>query len=362
MKIAIDISPLKSGHNLWHRVRGTGFYIENLKNALLKFYPNNNYIFFSKGEKLPENVEIVHYPYFEPFFFTLPLIKQYKTIVTVHDLTPLAFPKYFPAGIKGKLKWEIQKMALKNVDAIITDSNCSKNDIIKYAKINPEKINVVYLAASGEFKRIQNSPASPSEAGRTEFKIQNLREKYELPEKFALYVGDVTWNKNLPRLIESVKKIKVPLVMVGKALTQKNFDQTNPWNQDLIKVQKMIEQNNKILRLGFVSTEDLVMLYNIATVFVMPSIYEGFGLPVLEAMQCGCPVVTTKEGSLPEIANEAAFYVDAHNIENIAKGIKEVFSSERLQKKLIEKGLSNSKNFSWQKTAQETIRVYEKQI
>lgn len=348
MRVAIDISPIKSGHFLQHRVRGTGFYIENLKRSLLQYYPQNSYTFFSRGEKLPKNVDLAHYPYFEPFFLTLPVLKKHKTVVTVHDLTPLVFPKYFPKGIKGRVKWEIQKRLLKQSDAIITDSISSRNDIAKFARISPEKINVVYLAASESFKKI--------ERGKWE---EEIRKKYNLPEKFVLYVGDVTWNKNLPRLIDAIGKINLPLVMVGKALVEKNFDKTNPWNQDLVNVQKKIEENKKIIPLGFIPISDLVMLYNLATVFAMPSLYEGFGLPVLEALSCGCPVVTTREGSIPEIAADAVSYVDAYNTESITNGIREVFFNQKLQSVFSRKGLKRAKEFSWKKTVAATIEVYK---
>lgn len=352
MRIAIDVSPIKNIDKISHRVRGTGFYIENLKRALLKYFPDNQYTFFTRGESLPKNIDLVHYPYLEPFFLTLPVLKKNKTIVTVHDLTPLVFPKDFKVGLKGRLKWEIQKLSLKRVDSIIADSECSKKDIIKYTGIPESKVHVVYLAAGEEFKKVESS----------ELKVENLRRKYNLPEKFALYVGDVTWNKNLPRLIGAIKEANIPLIMIGKALTEKNFDKSNPWNQDMVKVQRMIKEDKNIICPGFVPTEDLVMFYNKATVFVMPSLYEGFGLPVLEAMSCGCPVIISQEGSLPEIAGSAAFYVDAYDEKNISKGIKEVFYNKELQKDLSEKGLSRVKSFSWKKTAKETMNVYEKKI
>lgn len=351
MKIAIDISPLRSGHYLWHRVRGTGYYIENLKKSLLKYYPQNEYVFFSKEDKVPESIDILHIPYFEPFFLTLPLRKKYKTIVTVHDLTPLVFPKQFPSGIKGKLKWQVQKRSLSNADAIITDSESSKKDIIKYAGIPPKKIHVVYLAASNVFKKVEKSSI-----------LGSIREKYKLPKKFVLYVGDVTWNKNLPALIKAVNEVKVPLVMVGKALVSTDFDRENPWNQDLIEIQGLIGENKRIICLGFVPSEDLVMLYNIATVFVMPSLYEGFGLPVLEAMSCGCPVITSKEGSLQEITGNSAYYIDAYDLDNIAKGLNEVYISKKLQEELSVRGLAQAKKFSWVKTADQTEKIYSQLV
>ena len=346
MKIAIDISPLQTGH----KVRGAGFYLENLKTALVKYYSQNEYKFFTRGEKLPEDVDLVHFPYFEPFFLALPIYKKYLTVVTVHDLTPIVFKKHFPRGLKGELKWQMQRYALKKADAIITDSNCSKRDIVKRVGVPAERVSVIYLSAGEEFKVIHSSESA----------VQDLREKYNLPEKFVLYVGDVTWNKNLPRLIEAVKSIGVPLVMVGKALVSEDFDKNNPWNKDLVKVQDLAKNDKNIIRLGFIPTQDLIAIYNVATVFVMPSLYEGFGLPILEAMSCGCPVITAKEGSLEEVAGEAALYVDAYSKESIAKGIKEVFENPILQKKLLQEGLKRVNEFSWKKTAAETLEVYKK--
>ncbi len=344
MKIAIDTSPLETGH----KVRGAGFYLENLKRALVKYYPQNEYKFFTRGEKLPENVDLVHFPYFEPFFLALPIYKKYLTVVTVHDLTPIVFKKHFPRGLRGEIKWQMQRYALKKANAIITDSNCSKKDIVKHVGVPAEKVSVVYLAAGEEFKIISNQQSI----------VSNLREKYSLPEKFVLYVGDVTWNKNLPRLIEAIKSINVPLVMVGKALVSEDFDRNNPWNRDLVRVQNLAKNDKTIIKLGFISTEDLVGVYNLATVFAMPSLYEGFGLPILEAMSCGCPVITTKEGSLGEVAGDAALYVDGYSKESIAKGISEVFENPILQKKLLQEGLKRVNEFSWKKTAFDTLKVY----
>ncbi len=348
MNIAIDLSPLKSGNFLQHRVRGTGFYLQNLKRTLEKYYPQNKYTFFTRGEKLLKNVDLVHYPYFEPFFLTLPFFKKYRTVVTVHDLTPLVFPKFFKVGVKGLLKWQLQKKALRNADAVIADSQCSKRDIVKFTRINDRKVHVVYLAASEIFKPIKDTMI-----------LRRIIVKYKLPKKFALYVGDVTWNKNLPALVEAIRAAKIPLVLVGKAIAEKEFDRTNPWNQDLIKVKKLAEENKNIFILGFVSNEDLVGLYNAATVFVMPSFYEGFGLPILEAMSCGCPVITSREGSIPEIAGDAAFYVDAYDIKSIAQGTEKVFKDAVLQKELSKKGIAQSEKFSWKKVSAETTKIYQ---
>ena len=349
MKIAIDISPISNDSLVGHRVRGVGFYVDCLKRSLIKYFPDNKYIFFTRGEKLPKDIDLIHYPYFDPFFLTLPLFNRYKTIVTVHDLTPMVFPKYFPKGVRGNFKWFIQKTSLRRASLIIADSLSSKKDIIKFTGIKENKISVIYLAAEEQFRKL---------------KIENLKlkiaRKYNLPDKFALYVGDVTWNKNLPRLVEAAEKSKIPLVMVGKALISENFDKKNPWNQDLVTVQNSVKEDKNIILPGFVETADLVEIYNLATFLIMPSLYEGFGLPILEAMACGCPVVTSKEGSIPEVAGDAAFYTDGYDSEKIAKDMTEVFEDEKLRKELSTAGLQQSSNFSWKKTAENTIKVYEK--
>ncbi len=184
MKIAIDVSPLESGH----AIRGVGFYLSNLKKSLLHYYPENEYVFFKADQSLDESVDLVHYPYFDPFSLTLPFFKKNKTVVTVHDLIPIIFPKHFSAGIKGNLRWHIQKYMLAQTDGIIAISETTKKDILKITEIDKNKIAVTYLAAGDEFHGIRNQESI----------IKEVKSKYNLPEKFALYVGDVTWNKNIP--------------------------------------------------------------------------------------------------------------------------------------------------------------------
>lgn len=353
MKIAIDISPLQTGH----KVRGVGFYLEHLKKSLVKYYPENSYKFFIRGEDLPKDVDLVHFPYFEPFFLAFPLYKKHKTVVTVHDLTPIVFPENFPRGLIGELKWRMQKFSLKKASEIITDSESSKRDIKKYVGVSDKKISVVHLAAGEEFKDLGFKNSSPLTSS-----VLSLRSKYGLPEKFILYVGDITWNKNLPRLIRAVKSLGLPMVMVGKAIRESDYDKKNVWNKDRLEVGFLTDTDSSFIKLGFIPTDDLVAIYNAATVFVMPSLYEGFGLPILEAMACGCPVITTREGSLPEVAGEAALYTEAYNQDNISEGIKKVFFNKSIQQELSKKGLERVKEFSWKKTAEKTINAYKKAL
>ncbi len=348
MKVAIDISPITSGHFLQHRVRGTGFYLNNLKEALLEKYGEGEFLFTKRGEKLDGKIDLIHYPYFEPFFLTLPLKKTVKTVITVHDFTPIVFKNEFPSGLKGGVKWQIQKKILKNSDFIITDSESSKKDIVKIANYEDSKIRVVYLAAGKHYKPVS-----------VEKKNQVIK-KFNLPQKFALYVGDVTSNKNLPRLMEAINLTNYPLVIVGQAFKNKNYDKNSPWNKDLKNSQELAAKNKNIISLGFVENEDLVGIYNSAVVLCMPSLYEGFGLPILEAMQSGCPVITSKSGSLPEVAGNAAYYVDPLSVDSIREGIENIFEDNELRGKFIKLGFENAKKFNWEKTAMETYEVYKK--
>lgn len=346
MKIAIDVSPLQSGH----KIRGVGFYLEYLKRALTTYFPQYEYTFFTQQSEIPAGTDLVHYPYFDPFFLTLPFKKKYKTVVTVHDLTPIVFPQHFPAGVKGTVRWQIQKQNLKRVDGIICDSVASKNDIVRIVGVDADKVDVAYLAGAEEFR--QKKLEKPA--------VEALLAKYVLPHQFVLYVGDVTWNKNVPMLVKACTMEEIPLVMVGKSLVQTEFDRSNPWNKDLVEVQSLAKDNPFVHMLGFVPTEDLVSLYNRATVFVFPSVYEGFGLPILEAMQSGCPVIVSKEGCMPEVAGEAAYYFDGYDQRSLQEAIKHVYHTEAVQKELSTRGLEQAKKFSWKQTAEQTVEVYKK--
>ncbi len=329
MNVAIDHSPLVSKHKLAHKIRGTGFYTKNLIQALQEYHPENTYTLFTQGEKIG-NVDVFHIPYFEPFFLSLPFLKQGKTVVTIHDLTPLVFPELFPAGTKGKLKYLIQRNIVKFSDAIITDSDSSKKDIVKLLNIPSSKVFSIPLASDEIYKYLELSTT----------KKQDVCKKYNLPEKFALYVGDATPNKNLKRLIDASLLGNIPLVMVGSALANKIVDPDNPWNTELVYVQKKAQENKNIFLLGFLPTEDLLLLYNTATFFAFPSFYEGFGLPLLEAASCGLPILACNKSSIPEVVGDAALYVDPLDVSEIKNGMVKLLEDSRLRNNLIEKGLN----------------------
>lgn len=293
MKIAIDSGPLTSGHS----IRGIGTYTRELLKAL-----EMKGIDVSKEDL--SKYDIVHFTSFKPFVISLPFSKPKNTkfVLTIYDLIPLIYPDHYPPGIKGKINWLINKWLIKsNVDAIITISETSKKDICRFLGINPNKVFVIYLAPKEIFKKLKN----PS--------------YLNLPETFALYVGDLNYNKNIPSLLEMCEQANIKLVMVGKQA--KNIEDQN-LNHPELKHLKNLDWSNTI-RLGFVEDEDLVHLYNLADVYIQPSLYEGFSLPVLEAEACGTWVIATK--------------IQVH-----------------------EEIIGRSREFTWDKTAKETLNVYEK--
>lgn len=342
MTIGIDTNLLKTEHAL----RGIGIYTQHLIKALQKLQDENFRIKISNIET--QFCDIIHYPYFDFYFLTLPLKKQIKTVVTIHDVTPLIFPQYYSAGLKGKLKFFIQRFSLKGVSAVITDSENSKRDIAKYLNYSKEKIYVVYLATGEEFKKLETK----------KWKAE-ISKKYNLPERFVLYVGDVNYNKNVEGLIKAFGSSRtlssgLKLVLVGKSFT----DNSLPEVQRLLQLIKQLGLEDKIILPGWIPEEDLVKIYNLAEVYCQPSFYEGFGLPVLEAMACGCPVVCANSSSLPEVCGEAALMVDPHDDNGIAKAIERITTDRKLTNDLIEKGFKQSKKFFWEKTAKETVNVY----
>ena len=345
MKAAIDVSPLTSGH----KVRGVGFYLKHLLSALKTYHPEHEYVEFTK--KVPI-ADVVHYPYFDLFSRTLPLFPSKKTVVTIHDVTPLILSDLFPVGIKGQVQFFLQKKLVGKVGRVITDSKSSKKDIEKYLGISASKIDVAYLAAGENFKQINNQQL-----------FRSVAVKYHLPNRFALYVGDATPNKNVLRLAQAAVSTHTPLVIAGKVFTDETVVISHPWTKEIAEVRKLAKMHpEKIFLLGFVSDEELVALYNMAKVFIMPSLYEGFGLPVVEAFACGCPVISTDKGSLKEVVSDAALLIDPYDVDAMAHAIEKVVGDTKLAKSLQAKGLVQLKHFSWKKTADATVSSYEKAL
>lgn len=235
-----------------------------------------------------------------------------KKVTTYHDAIPLKFPQWSNPKVVSVHKRRL-KIVEKEIDKVIAVSNSTKNDLLEASNLKPEQIEVIYEGVSKNFK-----PASEKE--RIEF-----RKKYNLPEKFVLAIGGVGERKNLARIKEASKDFNLAIGLKGIT----------------------------------VSDEELPLLYSSAQVLVYTTLYEGFGLPILEAMACGVPVITSNISSMPEIAGNAAVLVDPKNVDEIQKSIKEIKEDKGLRNELVQKGLKRSKEFSWEKAARETFNVYE---
>lgn len=344
MHIAIDISPLESGHN----GRGVGVYTKLLIEALQMYQKDHVVSLVTHQHDIPDTCNLVHYPYFDPFFLTLPLIRRYPSVVTVHDVIPLLYPDKFPAGIKGSIKFQIQKFSLSSVRRIITDSNTSKEDIKKVFKRDPKSIDVVYLASS-----IQHRGSNTMSSSK--------KPLYDTP--YIMYVGDVNWNKNISGLLtafaNSIKTYPtLQLLLVGKSFC----------NDSLIEVQEIKHQINSlklgshIQMPGFIDTTSLMELYKHATCLIQPSFYEGFGFSVVDALSLGCPVICAGVSSLSEISGPS-LKIDPYTPKTITDSIIEILQMPDMKrKKMIHDGYDWVAKFTWEKVAKETIESYKKAI
>lgn len=348
-KIAIDELPLSTGH----AARGTGVYTRNLITGLerefnkSKEFSLDKLIFKDSLEKLP-NFDLIHYPYFDLFYRSLPIKKQTKTIVTVHDVTPLLYPRQYPPGIKGKLNYYSQKMALNNVDAVITVSETSKKDIVRFLNIPKEKVFPTYEAPSFKVKKSSSK------------ELLETKQKFNLPEEFVLYVGDVNYNKNLINLVKAVKKAGTKLVIVGKQAVSTDYDKNHVENAPLRALQETYGNDKDILRLGYLEEKDLNSVWQLATVYSLPSFYEGFGLSLVEAMGAGVPLVCSRTQAIVEVAGEACLYFDPNDVSDMTDKLTQLLKNTQLKEDLVKLGKSRVSDFSWEKTAKQTIEIYKK--
>lgn len=350
MKIGINTLPL---HNA-HKDRGIGYYTRGLLVALKKLSAVEIQEFTQSSQL--RDVDVIHYPWFDFFFHTLPNKINIPTVVTIHDVIPLKFTDHYPVGLRGKINFYLQKRALKKCNAVITDADISKRDITQFLGIKPEEITTIPLAVDKDFRKIRQS------------QLIDTQKKFKLTDKFLLYVGDVNWVKNLPFLIEGFNNvIKYPnlqdlkLVLIGGAFLENSANNTHPELQSLNLVNSLIKKfdlDKKILRLGNIDKKELIDIYNLATIYVQPSFYEGFGLPILEAMSCGLPVISSNKGSLPEVGGEAATFFDPNNMRQFESKVVELLNSYSLRLEKSKLGITHAEKFSWQKVAERTYEVY----
>lgn len=349
MKVAFNTYPLQSGH----KTRGVGYYTQNLLDELKK-RDDLEILEFTDLSQVKQ-ADVIHYPWFDLFFRTLKLNKI-PTVVTVHDTTPLVFPKEYPVGLRGKINLYLQKRMLKKCKQIITVSDYSEKDITKYLNIPKERITVIQEAASEVFQMLSDSEKL------------SIKRKYKLPDQFLLYVGDANFVKNLPFLIDGYKILKekfhdLKLILVGGVFLKKPENINHPELKGLKNLFQKIDDyklKDDIIMPGQVPTKDLVGFYNLATAYVQPSLYEGFGLPILEAFSSGTPVVCSNVSSLPEIGGDAALYFDPTNRSEFYEILALLLQDKSLQNKFSRLGLQRAKLYSWKGVADETIKAYKK--
>ncbi|KKR81036.1 MAG: Glycosyl transferase group 1 [Candidatus Daviesbacteria bacterium GW2011_GWA1_41_61] len=344
IKVAFNISPLSSGH----KTRGIGVYARNLMEHLQK----RSEVVIEEFSDISEvkDADLVHFPFWDLFQRSLPLKNKFPTIVTIHDAIPLIFSQHYPPGIKGKINNFWQRQALRDVKAVITDSRSSKQDISKYLHVPLNKIFPIPLAPAADFQPVKDLK-----------KLDQVRKKYNLPQKFVIFVGSVNWNKNLVGLTQASLEAGIEVFLVGKDFEDKsNLD--HPERRSYAQFLEKFGDHPKVHLLGFVPTDDLVALINLAQVLLLPSYYEGFGLPILEAQSCGVPVITSKTSSMSEVAGEGAVLVDPYKVGEIAQAIDSILKNDKLRRDLVKKGEENVKRFTWEKTVSETINVYQQVV
>lgn len=264
----------------------------------------------------------------------LPLIHPCPSVVTIHDLGYLHFPHAHPIAQRWYLNWST-RFSARHATALIADSDITRRDLIAHYGVAADKIAVVYPAIDENLKPMRH----PSQTGAA-------LAKYNLPRKYLLHVGTVQPRKNLARLIEAVDTSHTPLVLAGK----------RGWLADDIYAKGKAKG---VLFLDYVADEDLPALYSSALAYVAPSLYEGFGFTVLEAMACGAPVICSDGGSLPEVAGDAALVVPATDTQALAEAIRRVAADESLRRQMIMLGYRNVARFSWRRAAQQTLEVLE---
>lgn len=376
MKICITTDILNNF--IW---TGINYYIYYLLKNLLKIDEENEYKFFylqGIKDKYPQyfldnkNVEHIVFRYpqllrkifmYSSIYFNLPTIENFvkdidvyhsvnnfsfpckdsKLIFTVYDLTPILFPKYHKDNVV-KLSKHFNKF-FHSSNKIISISESTKNDLINYLNIPEDKIKVIYLAAEEGFYQIKDKE-----------KIKPVLDYYGITKPYILYVGTLEPRKNIENLLRAYFKLsknikdEYLLVLAG----------TKGWKYEpIFKLIKELTLESNIIITDYVKHNDLPLLINGASLFVYISFYEGFGLPVLEAMACGIPVITSNTSSLPEITGDAGILVDPKNVEEISFSIQNVLENSYIQKELSIKGIKQSKKFSWEKTALLTLETYK---
>jgi len=280
--------------------------------------------------------DIYHSPY-----YLMPYCPGVPTVLTVYDLIPLLFPRIVSLQARLLFRWTMS-LALRTASRVLAISQTTRRDLLSHYRLSPQTVTVIPLAADPVFR-----PAPPAE-------VERIRRKHALPKDYVLYLGINKPHKNLVRLIDAFSRIthhapRITLVIAGA------WDSRYPEPRQRVTT---LGLEDVVRFLGPVAEADLPALYSGATLFVFPSEYEGFGLPVLEAMACGSPVACSNTSSLPEVAGDAALYFDPADLGAIASALNQALIDSRLRLDLQRRGLARASEFSWERTARETLQVY----
>ena len=286
-----------------------------------------------------ERVDLFHAPH-----YVLPPLVHCRSVVTVHDCIHLMFPQYLPGRMAYANARATIWTATRRADRILTVSEASKADILRCFNVPADKIIVIYNAIDPRFL------VEPSDGD-----FARARERYQLANPFVLYVGNIKPHKNLERLIDAFDRVRrkgfdhLRLVIIGDQISR---------YQGLRRAVHRHKLHKHVRFLGFVSPETLAVLYRLASVFAFPSLYEGFGLPPLEAMASGTPVLSSNVSSLPEVLGDAALLVDPYSPEAIADGLEQLLSDEALRATLKARGLARAKQYSWEDSVRRVHEIY----
>ncbi|HEX8974768.1 MAG TPA: glycosyltransferase family 1 protein [Patescibacteria group bacterium] len=289
-------------------------------------------------------VDIYHTQYITPWFVS----KKIKIVTIIHDISFNFFPQFIKKKDLFFLKTLIP-LSLARADAIIAVSQFTKDEIVRYYRIDPEKVTVVHNAVESNLM----DGATPGQNER-----DRIRDKYALPEKFILYIGTLQPRKNIPHLIEAFARISekiddLKLVICGNPKAH-NFDK---------RIDAALEKHplaGKVQFPGFVAEEDKAVIFSLAHVFAFPTLYEGFGIPVLEAMAQGLPVTCSDIPSLKEVAADSVLYFDSSSLEDFSEKLYSISMDNDLRSRLILKGKERVSFFSWEKSAQKYLALYSK--